>query len=123
MVVISVFSGFIVPENAILAFDGSVNVTNPVKVVGDRNTTTNLRYKHGRNLSYNKNQVFEITDLEKAGLPVSNISSSYIFSYNADFFAYPNNYNHYVKYYRNTFQHGGVSLDEMIIPLITLDPK
>ncbi|MCF6365968.1 MAG: PglZ domain-containing protein [Bacteroidales bacterium] len=102
---------------------GTINVTNPIKVVGDKNTTTNLRYKHGRNLAYKKKQVFEITDPEKAGLPVSNISSSYIFAYNFDFFAYPNNYNHYVKYYKNTFQHGGISLEEMLLPYITLTPK
>jgi len=102
---------------------GSVKVDKPVKVVGDRKTSTNLRYKHGRNLSYNKKEVFEITNPEKAGLPVSNISSSYIFAENFDFFAYPNNYNHYVKYYKDTFQHGGISLEEMLLPFITLTPK
>ncbi len=102
---------------------GSVNVTNPIKVVGDRKTTTNLRYKQGRNLSYNKKEVFEVIKPEDAGLPVTNISSSYIFACNSDFFAYPNNYNHYVKYYRNTFQHGGISLEELLIPCITLKPK
>jgi CheY-like chemotaxis protein len=107
----------------IITDHGSKNVLNPVKVLGDRNTTTNLRYKQGRNLGYNKKQVFEIVDPEKAGLPVTNLSSSYIFAYNEDFFAYPNNYNHYVKYYKNTFQHGGISLEEMIIPYILLKPK
>ncbi len=102
---------------------GAVNVNNPVKVIGDKNTTTNLRYKQGRNLAYNKKEVFEITEPEKAGLPVTNISSSYIFAYNSDFFAYPNNYNHYVKYYKNTFQHGGISLEEMLIPYVMLKPK
>ena len=102
---------------------GSVKVNKAIKVVGDRNTSTNLRYKHGRNLSYKKKEVFEITNPEKAGLPISNISSSYIFAENFDFFAYPNNYNHYVKYYKNTFQHGGVSLEELLLPFITLTPK
>jgi len=102
---------------------GTVNVDNPIKVVGDRKTTTNLRYKQGRNLSYNKKEVFEIINPEQAGLPVTNISSSYIFAYNSDFFAYPNNYNHYVNYYKNTFQHGGISLEELLIPCITLKSK
>jgi CheY-like chemotaxis protein len=102
---------------------GSVNVINPVKVVGDKHTTANLRYKHGKNLSYNKNQVFEIINPETVGLPVSNLSSSYIFAYKNDFLAYPNNYNHYVKYYKNTFQHGGISMEEMLLPYITLTPK
>ncbi|OFY84871.1 MAG: two-component system response regulator, partial [Bacteroidetes bacterium RIFOXYA2_FULL_33_7] len=102
---------------------GTVRVNNPIKVIGDRNTTTNLRYKQGRSLNYNPKEVFEITQPGKAFLPLTNISSTYIFSINNDFFAYPNNYNHYVKYYKDTFQHGGVSLEEMLIPIITLSPK
>lgn len=102
---------------------GSIKVNNAVKVVGDRETTTNLRYKQGRNLSYKKNQVFEITKPEKVGLPSTNLSSTYIFAYKNDFLAYPNNYNYYVKYYKDTFQHGGISLEELLIPLVTLTPK
>lgn len=102
---------------------GTVQVENPVKVIGDRNTTTNLRYKQGRNLKYKRNQVFAVRKPQKIGLPVSNISSSYIFTYNRDFFAYPNNFNHYVRYYKDTFQHGGISLEEMLIPVISLVPK
>ena len=84
---------------------GTIRVDNPQKVVGDKNTNTNLRYKVGKNLSYNMKEVFEIRDPEKAGLPSPNLSSKYIFATNNDFFAYPNNYNYYVSYYRNTFQH------------------
>lgn len=99
---------------------GTIRVKDPIRVIGDKNTTTNLRYKHGRNLDYKSKEVFEILNPEKAGLPISNISSKYIFANNTDFFAYPNNFNHYVRYYTDTFQHGGVSLEEMLIPVITL---
>ncbi len=102
---------------------GTTRVQDPIKVVGDKFTTTNLRYKQGKNLNYNPKEVFEIANPETIHLPSLNVSTRYIFSIGSDFFAYPNNYNHYVKYYRNTFQHGGVSLDEMIIPTIQLDPK
>lgn len=102
---------------------GTIQVKNPVKVIGDKNTTVNLRYKVGKNLSYNKKEVFEITDPKKVGLPCPNVSSAYIFAGNDDFFAYPNNYNHYVSYYRNTFQHGGISLEEMLIPLVIMQPR
>ncbi len=102
---------------------GSVLVNNPVKVVGDKNTNSNLRYKTGRALTYNSKEVFEIVHPEKGFLPKGNVSSRYIFAGETDFFAYPNNYNHYVKYYRNTFQHGGVSLEEVLVPFISLNPK
>ena len=102
---------------------GTVKVNNPVKVTGDRNTSTNLRYKLGRNLDYRSSEVFELTDPNRAGLPKSNISSRYIFARNYDFLVYPNNYNHFVKYFRNTFQHGGISMQEMLIPVVSLEPK
>ncbi len=102
---------------------GTIRVDNALKVIGDRETNTNLRYKLGRNLNYNAKQVFEITNPEKAFLPGRNVSSSFIFALNNDFLAYPNNYNHYAQYYRDTYQHGGVSLEEMIIPVVTLSPK
>lgn len=102
---------------------GTVRVDNPVKVVGDRGTNTNLRYKVGKNLGYNQKQVYEIKNPERFGLPSPNVSSTYIFASGTDFFAYPNNYAHYVHYYKDTFQHGGISMQEMLIPLVTLTPK
>ena len=102
---------------------GTIRVTNPVKVIGDKKITTNLRYKQGKNLNYNPKEVCEFSDPKSIYLPSPFISSKYIFSTNKDFFAYPNNYNHYVKYYKDTFQHGGISLEEMLIPFIELTPK
>lgn len=102
---------------------GSIRATNPVKIIGDRNTNTNLRYKLGKNLAYDSKELFVIKDPHKAQLPAPNLSTSYVFATGDDFFAYPNNYNYYVSYYRNTFQHGGISMEEMIIPIITMNGK
>jgi hypothetical protein len=102
---------------------GSIRANNPVKIVGDRNTNTNLRYKLGKSLSCDSKETFVIKEPRKAQLPAPNLSTSYVFATGDDFFAYPNNYNYYVSYYRNTFQHGGISMEEMIIPIITLKGK
>ena len=102
---------------------GAIRVSNPVKVIGDRETNTNLRYKLGRNLNYNPKQVFEVRDPRQVYLPSRNVSTSYIFARNADFFAYPNNFNYYSNYYKDTFQHGGISMEEIIIPIVVMAPK
>lgn len=110
--------------NLILATDhGSVRVKTPAKVIGDKQTTTNLRYKHGRNLNYENKEVLAFRDPKEAGLPVPTVNSSYIFAKEDVFLCYPNNYNYYVNYYKNTFQHGGVSLEEMIVPIIKMTTR
>ena len=102
---------------------GSIRASKPIKIIGDRNTNTNLRYKLGKNLSFNQKEVFVVKNPKAAQLPAPNLSTTYVFATGADFFAYPNNYNYYVSYYKDTFQHGGISLEEMLIPLITLTPR
>jgi CheY-like chemotaxis protein len=102
---------------------GTVHVHEPTKILGDRNVNSNLRYKQGKALEYNPREVFEIKNPTLAFLPVQHPSSRFVFAKEDRFFAYPNNYNHYVNYYRNTFQHGGISLEEMIIPYISLSSR
>ncbi len=102
---------------------GTIRVKQPSKVVGDRETTTNLRYKLGRNLRYEAKDVLEVRRPEEAGLPRPNVSSAYIFAKEDKYFLYPNNYNYYNNYFRNTFQHGGISMQEMICPIATLTSR
>lgn len=108
---------------AITTDHGSIRVSEPTKVVGDRNTNTNLRYKVGKSLQYSKKDVLEVSNPVDAGLPKTNVSSTFVFAKEDKFFAYPNNYNYYVGYYRDTFQHGGISLEECLIPFVVLNPK
>jgi len=102
---------------------GTINVKHPTKVIGDKNTSLNLRYKTGRSLTYEEKDVFVIKEPNKVGLPSINMTSSFIFAKNDHFLAYVNNYNHYVNYYKNTYQHGGISLEEMIIPFLIFNPR
>ena len=102
---------------------GTTRVNNAVQIIGDKSTNTNLRYKVGKALNCQAKNCFEITKPKQVGLPCPNVSSSYIFCTGNDFFAYPNNFNYYAQFYRNTFQHGGISLEEMLLPIVTLEPK
>jgi DNA-binding response OmpR family regulator len=102
---------------------GTVKVNKPIKIVGERSTNSNLRYKVGRGLSYNAKEVFVVKKPTEAFLPQIKLSNEYVFAREADFFVYPNNYNHFVNHYGNTFQHGGISMEEMLIPYIELQPK
>jgi CheY-like chemotaxis protein len=110
--------------NVVISTDhGTIRVKEPSKIIGDRNTNTNLRYKQGKNLQYEKKDVFEVKNPLDAYLPRTNVSQTFVFAKEDMFFAYPNNFHYYVNYYRNTFQHGGISLEEMIIPFVVLSSK
>ena len=112
------------PCKVVISTDhGTIRVQKPFKIIGDRNVNSNLRYKQGKNLNWDGNHVMEVRNPEKLGLPRLNVSTAYVFALEDHFFAYPNNYNYYVNYYRDTFQHGGISLEEIIIPVITLENK
>lgn len=102
---------------------GTIRVHKPTKIIGDRQTTTNLRYKSGKNLKYERKEVFEIKDPAKVGLPSPNLSTTYVFAKEERFFLYPNNYNKFNNLYMDTFQHGGISLEEVICPFVKLRPR
>ncbi len=102
---------------------GTIRVNTPSKVIGDRDTTTNLRYKVGKNLQYDRRDVLDVRTPKEAKLPRPNVSSTFIFAKEDKYFLYPNNYNYYNNYYRNTFQHGGISLEEMICPVVRMNAR
>ena len=110
-------------DRTIPQFQDGKPVPGKFKVIGDKQTTTNLRYKHGRNLNYEPKEVLAFRDPREAGLPTPTVNSSFIFAREDGYLCYPNNYNYYANYYRNTFQHGGVSLEEMIVPVIKMQSK
>ena len=102
---------------------GTINVKNPSKVIGNKDTSLNLRYKTGRSLSYDEKDVLAVKDPKSIHLPSVAMNSTFIFAKDNLFFAYPNNYNYYVNYFRNTYQHGGISLEEVVIPFVVLNPR
>ena len=111
------------PVKVVFSTDhGTIRVQNPIKIIGDRKTSANLRYKMGRNLDYDPRKVFELINPEKAMLPKTNISSRYIFALNKDYLIYQNNYNYYASYYKDTFQHGGISMQEIMLPIACIEP-
>jgi CheY-like chemotaxis protein len=110
--------------NVVITTDhGTINVKKPSKVIGDRDVNTNLRYKQGKNLNYKKEDVYEMLNPLEYFLPIQNLSSKYIFAKEDKYFVYQNNYNRFANLYKNTYQHGGVSMEEMLIPLIILKKK
>jgi DNA-binding response OmpR family regulator len=103
---------------------GTINVGHPSEVIGDKETSMNLRYKSGKSLTYQKKDVISCKHPDSFELPsFYGLNSSYIFAKNNAYFVYKNNFNHYAKFFNDTFQHGGVSLEEMIIPFVVLNPR
>jgi len=102
---------------------GTIKVTNPIKIVGDRNLNSNLRYKVGRGMTYKEKEVFQVKNPQDAFLPKGAMSAEFVFAKENDFFVYPNNFNHFVNHYGDTFQHGGISLEEILIPFVVMQPK
>ena len=102
---------------------GTIRVKNPTKIIGPKQTNSNMRYKVSKNLSYNKRHVMESLNPHEIMLPKNNLSSSYVFAKENNFFVYPNNYHQFATLYNDTFQHGGISLEEMLIPYVFLSSK
>ena len=102
---------------------GAIRSLHPTKVVGDRETSTALRYKYGKNLKCDSRHAVFVRHPEEFGLPSDHRNTNFIIAKEDYYFVYPTNYNQYVHKYRDTMQHGGISLDEMILPVITMRPR
>lgn len=102
---------------------GSVRALRDTKVLGDRDTSTSLRYKYGRNLKAERDAAILVKDPAAFRLPRGGSMSQYIFALEDYYFVYPTNYHKYQNKYMDTFQHGGASMEEMILPVATLRPK
>ena len=102
---------------------GTINVTNPIELTGKKETRLNLRYKYGKGLKFQQKKVFEISDPINYHLPKYSHEDKYVFALENTYFVYPNKFNEYAKYFMNSYQHGGVSLQEMLVPIIKLSPR
>lgn len=102
---------------------GSIRVNRANQLTGDKSTTTTVRYKQGNNLSCNTKNSLLIKEPEEYGLPKRSIIDNYVFAKEDYYFVYPNLFHQYMKLYNGTFQHGGISMEEMILPLAVCKPK
>ena len=102
---------------------GSIRCLHGVKALGDRESSPNLRYKYGRNVKADARNAIHINNPEEYKLPRRNGIVNYIIAKEDFYFVYPTDYHKYLNQYNDTFQHGGISLDEMILPVVTLESK
>ena len=102
---------------------GSIRSMRGVKVLGDRETSTNLRYKYGKNIKCDAKHAINIPNPERYKLPVHSMNTNYLIAKEDFYFVYPTDYHRYLNYYKDSLQHGGVSMEEMILPVIKLEPK
>lgn len=102
---------------------GSIRCLRGAKVLGDREASTNLRFKYGRNLKADNKHAIFIKNASDYKLPKRGVTINYIIAKEDYYFVYPTDYHKYLSYYKDTFQHGGISMEEMILPVITMEPK
>jgi DNA-binding response OmpR family regulator len=102
---------------------GSIRSLRGAKVLGDREASTNLRFKYGRNLKVDDKHAIYIKSAQEYKLPKRGVTINYIIAKEDYYFVYPTDYHKYLTYYKDTFQHGGISLEEMILPVITMEPR
>ncbi len=102
---------------------GSIRVLRGVRVYGDRETSKNLRYKWGNGIKSDSKYVLDIKNPSRFGLPSPSMSTNYLIAKEDSYFVYPTNYHHYLSLYNGSLQHGGISMEEMILPIIFLTPR
>ncbi|MEE9162159.1 MAG: response regulator [Candidatus Neomarinimicrobiota bacterium] len=102
---------------------GSIQVDKPVRILADRQTSSGVRYKYGRNLKSSEKGGLTIKQPAEYHLPADDVTTNYVIARDRNFFVYPSDYHRFVRRFEGSFQHGGISLEEMVVPVATLRPR